>query len=188
MDYITDFFKSTPLSELIGQSVGIVGMVLAMISFQCKKHRNYCILQASSGASFALSFFILNSPTAALLNFFNILRGYAFGIAPEKSRKFFLPILIILYTGASVATFDVHGTVFSMIVCLLVCTAQIAGTVVMYTANGKLIRIVQNAYISPAWMVHNVYTFHVGGILCEAFNFASSLIALIRFRKSGFEK
>ena len=188
MNFISEFFKSTSAAELIGQSVGIVGMILAMISFQCKKHRNYCILQASSGASFALSFFILSSYTAALLNFFNILRGYAFGIAPEKSRKYFLPLLIILYTGASVATFDVHSTPFNMFVCVLVCTAQIAGTVVMYTANGKVIRIVQNVYISPAWMIHNIYTVHVGGILCEAFNFASSLIALIRFRKSGYTK
>ena len=188
MSAMIDLFKETPISELIGQSVGIIGMILAMISFQCKKHRNYCVLQASSGGAFALSFFILGSYTAALLNFFNILRGYAFGIAPEKSRKYFLPLLIILYTGASAATFDIHSTAFNMIVCVLVCTAQVAGTIVMYTANGKVIRIVQNVYISPAWMVHNIYTVHVGGILCEAFNFASSLIALIRFRKTGFTK
>ena len=68
------------------QIIGIIGMILAFISFQLKKNRNFFICQAASGAAFAISFFMLGSYTAALLNSFNILRGYSFGIAPKKSQ------------------------------------------------------------------------------------------------------
>ena len=188
MSFLIDFFTKAPLSEIIGQLISIVGMIIAAVSFQCKKSSRYCILQGVSGASFALSFFILGAPTGAILNAINILRGYAFGIAPQRTRKLFFVILMISYTAASALTIDFDSPVFYIIVSTLVGVAQLAGTVVMYIADGKIIRIVQNAYISPAWMIYNIYTVSIGGILCETFNIISSFISLFRFRKSGFTK
>ena len=63
------------ITEFLGQAVSILGMLFAMISFQCKKNRVFFTLQALSGASFAASFFILGNNVAACLNMFNILRG-----------------------------------------------------------------------------------------------------------------
>ncbi len=188
MNFITDFFTNTPIQEIIGQAVSIAGMIIAVISFQFKKSSHFCIMQGISGALFALSFFVLGAPTGAILNAINILRGYAFGAAPEKTRKPFCVLLIILYTAASALTIDYSGSAVYIAVSILVGIAQLAGTVVMYISNGKIIRIVQNAYISPAWMVYNIYTISIGGILCEAFNIISSFISLFRYRKTGFTK
>ena len=58
----------------------------------------------------------------------------------------------------------------------------------MFIGDPKTIRIAQIAYMSPAWMVNNVIGFNLGGILCEAFNIVSSIIAIIRFRKEWFSK
>ena len=182
---ILDFFISTPADVLIGQTLGIVGMMLAMISFQCKKNSVFCTLQALSGLSFTLHFFILGSIVQGALNMFNILRGLAFGFAPKKSRKFFAVLLFVLYTGAALVTYDPNDALWLTLVIL---AAQLLGTVTMYAGNAKVIRIVQLLYISPAWMVSNIITFSIGGILCETFNIISSAVALFRFRKEWFYK
>ena len=93
-----------------------------------------------------------------------------------------------MYTAASALTIDYSGSAVYIAVSILVGIAQLAGTVVMYISNGKIIRIVQNAYISPAWMVYNIYTISIGGILCEAFNMVSVVVSFIRYGKDGFEK
>lgn len=172
--------------EFIGQAVSILGMLLAMISFQCKKNTVFFTLQALSGASFAASFFILGNNVAACLNVFNILRGWAFGFAPEKSKKYFALLTVALYAGATALTFDPETT--ALWLALLILSAQIVGTTVMYVGDPKTIRIAQIAYMSPAWMVNNIIGFNIGGILCEAFNIVSSVIAIVRFRKEWFAK
>ncbi len=173
-------------TEFIGQAVSILGMLLAMISFQMKKNTTFFTLQALSGASFAASFFILGNNVAACLNLFNILRGWSFGFAPEKSKKYFAILTVALYTGATALTFDPDTT--ALWLALLILSAQIVGTIVMFIGDPKTIRIAQIVYMSPAWMVNNVTDFNLGGILCEAFNIVSSIIAIIRFRKVWFCK
>lgn len=174
------------ITEFLGQAVSILGMLFAMISFQCKKNRVFFTLQALSGASFAASFFILGNNVAACLNMFNILRGWAFGFAPQRSKKYFALLTAALYIGATVITYDPDSV--ALWLTLLILSAQLVGTTVMFIGDPKTIRIAQIAYMSPAWMVNNVIGFNLGGILCEAFNIISSIIAIIRFRKEWFSK
>lgn len=185
MDKIIDTITSAEPSVVIGQALGIIGMLLAMISFQYKKNSVYCALQTFSGLAFTVHFFVLGYTVQGGLNMFNILRGWAFGFAPEKSRKFFLVLLFILYSGATVVTYTPNDKLW---VSVMILCAQLLGSVVMYVRNAKVIRIAQLVYTSPAWMISNVMTKSVGGVLCETFNIISSIVALIRFRKEWFPK
>jgi hypothetical protein len=119
------------------------------------------------------------------LNMFNILRGWAFGFAPQSWRRALVWIVMASYVGAAVFTYSPNDTLW---VTALILVAQLANTVTMYIGNAKLIRLVQIAYISPAWMTSNIITFSIGGILCETFNIISSTVALFRFRKEWFPK
>ena len=60
-------------------------------------------------------------------------------------------------------------------------------SVFMWRANGKHIRYFQVTLMSPAWIVHNIFNFSLGGILCESFNMISTIISFIRYGKDGFE-
>jgi len=182
MDKIIDTLIS---ANFIGQALGVIGMLLAMISFQCKNNKVFCALQTFSGLSFTVHFFVLGNVVQGSLNMFNILRGWAFGFAPDKSRKYFVGVLFALYIGAAVLTYTPGDKVWVTILILL---AQLLGTVTMFIGNAKVIRIAQLVYTSPAWMISNIITFSIGGILCETFNFISSAVALFRFRKEWFPK
>lgn len=165
--------------ELIAQIMGILGMLLAVISFQCRENRKFFALQAASGAAFAANFFLLGSTTAAFLNLLNILRGYACGFAPKKWRTALCGVSAVLYIVATVLTYDSWLSV-------LVLLAQLVGTAVMWLNNGTVIRIAQLCFTSPAWLIHNILCFSLGGILCESFNLISVIVSMIRYGIHGF--
>ena len=68
--------------------------------------------------------------------------------------------------------------------------AQAAGTLSMWTRNGKTIRVAQLAVVSPFWLLYDalIPTPSIGGILCEVFNMISVVVSFIRFKKTGFDK
>lgn len=185
MNRITEMIIDAGPAVIIGQALGIIGMILAMISFQCKNIKVFCALQTFSGLSFTVHFFVLGNAVQGALNMFNILRGWAFGFAPESWRRPLVGIVMACYIGAAVVTYSPRDALW---VTALILIAQLANTVTMYIGNAKIIRLVQIGYISPAWMTSNIITFSIGGILCETFNIISSTVALIRFRKEWFPK
>lgn len=164
---------------MIAQAIGILGMLLAVVSFQCRENRRFFVLQAASGAAFAVNFFLLGSMTAAFLNLLNILRGFACGFAPKKWRSALCVTAGILYIAATVLTYDSWLSV-------LVLLAQLVGTAVMWLDNGAVIRIAQLCFTSPAWLIHNICCFSLGGILCESFNLLSVVISMFRYGVHGF--
>lgn len=165
--------------EIIAQAIGIVGMVLSILSFQLKENKKFFTAQALSGTCFAVNFLLLGSITGAWLNFINIFRGWVFGFSPKKARLPLAAVTAVLYVVATVLT---YGGWLSALVLI----AQLVGTAVMCTDNGKIIRIAQLAFVSPAWLTHNIFSGSVGAVLCEIFAISSTVISLIRFRKEGF--
>ena len=182
-----DFLRLTPDTvEMIGQALGIIGMVLIMSSFQFKKLSTLCLLQALGGVAFTFNFILLGDMVSAVMNMFSTLRGLAFGFAPRKTHKYLYVILCLLMIGASVVTYDPEAKALWLTV--LITLAQIVNATIIFIGKPKVIRIVQLAVVSPAWMVNNIISFTIGGILCEAFNFISSAISIFRFRKEWFGK
>jgi len=167
------------MTYYIAQAISIIGMALSILSFQCKENKKFFITQAASGACFAVSFLLLGSTTAAVLNFINILRGWVFGFAPKRLRSPLALAVGAAYIVSTILTYD--GWLSA-----LVLAAQIVGTAVMWTDNGKVIRIAQLAFVSPAWLTHNIICKSVGAILCEIFAITSTVISLVRFGSGGF--
>ena len=180
------FIKFTPESiEFVGQALGIIGMVLIMSSFQFKKLSTLCLMQALGGVAITLNFILIGDLVSAVMNIFSTLRGLAFVFAPKKTHKYLYVILCVLMVGASVVTYDPSAK--ALWLTALITFAQIVNATIIFIGNAKVIRIVQLAVVSPAWMINNAISFTVGGILCEAFNIVSSAVSIFRFRKEWFD-
>ena len=167
--------------EILAQIIGILGTCAAFISFQLKENKKFFILQATSGLMFALNFLLLGAPTGCVLNLINIYRG---AVMAGGKRLHKLPFLISIQAIYIIATVFTYTNIFSVIAL----TAQLIGTLAMWSNNGKTIRILQLFCVSPLWLVHNIFVFSIGGIVCEVFNIGSIIVSLIRFGKKGFEK
>ncbi len=168
------------------QLIGYVGTACALISYQCKKNRNYFLFQTGCGVAFAIQFALLQSWAGMLLNVFSILRGIIFALGDKCKNRIYLVIMEVCFAASCVASVLVFDEKWWIAALLFI--AQGGGTLAMWTRNGKVIRWAQLCGISPIWIVNNVYYFSVGGILCEVFNMLSVIVSFIRFRKTGYDK
>ena len=165
----------------LAQIVSIIGMIVSILSFQCKSTKKLCLMQACSSTLFGISYIMLGAYTGAVSNGINIFRGTLYGLAPKKTRTVVCFCLIAAYSVGAILTYQ---NVFSII--LLV--AQVSGSISMWYNNGKVLRIVQLAIISPIWLAYNIIYFNVGGILCECFCIISVIVSMIRYRSGKYEE
>lgn len=174
------------LKEIVGQGFGIIGLVIIVASFQCKKNKNFFLMQGMGSLAFVLNFFLIDAYAGALFNFTNLIRGLIFSKEDRKVWK--LVLVIVMYTACFVfSSFLVWGNWFMIFIAALPYITLVIMSVLMWQGNGKHIRYFQVSLMSPAWIVHNIFNFSLGGILCEAFNMISTVISLIRYGKDGFE-
>lgn len=168
------------------QLLGYVGMACALLSYQCKKNRNYFFMQTGCAIAFTLQYLLLGAWSAMLLNVVAIARGIFFSLDEKyRKRSLFLSIEVAFILFAVLSVLIFHEVWW---IALAVLIAQAGGTVAMWTRNGKTIRITQLAVVSPLWLLNNFYYFSIGGILCESFNILSVIISFIRFHKTGYDK
>ena len=173
-------------TEIVAQVFGIIGLVVIVSSFQCKKNGDFFILQGVGSLAFVLNFLLISAYAGALFNLTNLVRGLLFSKEDKKVWK--LVLVVALYTACFVfSTILAWDNWFMIFIAFLPYVTLVVMSVLMWGANGKHIRYFQVILMSPAWIVHNIFNFSLGGILCESFNMVSSLVSLIRYRKEGFE-
>lgn len=175
------------MKEVIAQIIGILGMLAAMISYQCKTNRNYFIFQGLSGVFFSIQFIMIGAWAGLVFNAYNIVRALIYQTKKAKT----LAVIVLLETLVVAATL-VSIFIFKEAWWLVLFTfiAQATGTLAMWTKNGKTIRVSQLAVVSPFWLLYDLLipTPSIGGILCEVFNMISVIVSFIRFKKTGFDK
>ena len=166
-----------------GQIISIVGMILTILSFQLKTRKQIFFFQTAGTLFFLISFVLLGSYTAAYLNVVFLLRNIVFYFAEDKRwahHPICLALILLSVIGVGVYGFKSYFDVFAII-------GSVFGTVAMYMKNENMLRILKLGD-SPCWLVYNCFVPSVGGIICEVFNIASIIIAIIRYKKNGFSK
>ncbi len=170
--------------EILGQGISVVAMALIILSFQCKKQSMFYVMQMSGNVVFAISFLLLGNVAASLLNLMGLFRGMIMLLPKEKRKIWHLVLINALFVGAAVFAGTVGGDGFY---CLVPFAAQTVGTFSMWFGNDRSIRWVQLCVISPLWVINNtpLISFSLGGICCEAFSMISTVIYLLRTKKSS---
>lgn len=166
--------------EIWGQITGIVAMVAIILSFQCKSNRKLAFVYGTGAALFAISYFMLGQPSAALYNIISAI----FSIMCLKNRlktKLNFGIIVALFVIATYFTYENWWSLILMI-------AVIATAYSMMFKSGTFIRNIRFFFISPVWLINNtVICFSIGGIICEIITMTSVIVSFIRYRKTGFE-
>lgn len=175
------------IKEIIGQIFGIFGLVIFVLSFQCKDSKKLVFVQGLGGMMFFLNFILIGAYGGALFNLTILVRGILY---MKIDNKIWKPALVeILFTIAYVYSLTlVNGNVIQIILTTLPYVSLVVMSILMWMDNGKAIRVFQITALSPAWLIHNIFNFTVGGILAEVFNIISAVVSLVRFKnkKSTF--
>lgn len=169
------------IKEIIGQIFGIFGLVLFVLSFQCKTSKKLVFVQGLGGLMFFINFLLIEAYGGALFNLTILIRGLLY---TKKDGKRWKPILVeILFTAAYIYSLTlIHGDVLQIVLTTLPYVSLLVMSILMWKEKGKQIRIFQIAALSPAWLIHNIFNFTLGGILAETFNMVSAVVSLVRFK------
>ena len=180
--------------EIIGQACGIVGLLLAVYSFQEKSNTRFFIFQALTSLMFFLNFWLIGAISGALFNIASLIRGLL--LAKNGKRVWKLVFIEAMLTACFVYSlmqivqeegFALATGWLGILLSGLTFVSLLTITVFMWRGNGKHIRYVQFFFNSPAWILYNSFNFTLGGIICEAFNMISIIVSFIRYGKNGFE-
>lgn len=169
--------------ELTGQIFGILGMLVSILSFQCKRNSRVFLMLGASSVLFAISYVFLGSPLSAVCNIINIVRA-TFAMNEKCHTKWHWLIVSLLYVIGTYFTYDGWWS-------FVLLATQITGAYAMYFGDGTFLRKIQLFIISPVWFTTNIIAVDqiaVGGIICEVFTVISVIVSFVRYRKTGFEK
>lgn len=170
-------------TELWAQGLSILAMSMNILSYQQKKERRVIACQLFGALLFSVSFFLLGGYAGALLNLVGIVRAVVF-LYKERLRAThfgWLLVFSLVYALSYVLTFTVFekpATLPHLLVELLPVVAMVI-TTVSFRLNAKMIRRL-GLINSPLWLIYNVVTFSIGGILCEAFSLVSIGVGMWR--------
>lgn len=173
--------------EIIAQFFGLLGLIFSALSYQEKNNKRFFIEQGLSGLMFFMNFILIGAISAALFNLANLVRGVLFSKKDKKRWK--LITVIGLHSACLIfALSKIFNDPFQIFLSVLTFLTIGLMTVLMWRGNGKHIRYGQFFASSPSWIIHNLFNFSLGGILCEVFMMMSVIISFIRYGKDGFEK
>ena len=172
----------TPLF-ILGQLWGLCAMALIVISFQCKKPARLCIVQVCACLFFVLHYLFLglNGDAAAYAGMTQNAVGLLFrGVLAlsEKKKALLSPLVLagLCAVSAVVAILTYPGR----LIALLPTVANFACIGCMWTKKTDVMKLVQTTVISPLWLIYNIFTFSIAGILTESFNLISIGIYYLR--------
>lgn len=168
--------------DIIAQGFGILGLIAIVSSFQFKENKKFFALQGFGSLFFFLNFILIGAVAGALFNLTNFVRGMLF--SKDRGKLWKLVLTEALYTGCFLfSLFSVRGEYFQMFLSFIPYAALFAMSICMWKGDGKKIRISQIIYMSPSWIVYNIFNFTIGGLVCETINMISSFIAILRLKK-----
>ncbi|MBE7030865.1 MAG: YgjV family protein [Ruminococcaceae bacterium] len=175
------------LKEWIAQAFGIIGLVLVVLSFQCKKNKFFFLMQGLGSLAFGINFIMIQAFAGGFFSLVNFVRGVLFSKNGKKVWK--LALVAALYTFCYIfSLFLLDGNWIEIVIATIPYAALVAMSVFMWFGNGKHIRYSQLFFMSPAWMIYDIFYFSLGAILCESFTIISTIVSFVRYGKDGFER
>lgn len=169
--------------NIIAQASGLVGLCIIVLSFQFKKNSSFFLLQGVGSFMFFLNFILIGAYGGAMFNLCNLLRGLIFMKNAKKPWK--LAVVELAYTSCFAFSVYLDHSPKQIILVAIPFVSLLVMSVFMWYGNPKHIRICQISCCSPGWIVHNIFNLSVGGIICESFNIISSIVYIMRLRKSS---
>lgn len=160
--------------DIIIQSIGGIGLLCAIIAFQCKQHKNVMLFRTLNEIFFAIQYFCLASYTGVAMNLIGSVRNIIFAIRVKKEKSTLIWQILFSVMFIVIGILTTKG-----IVSVMVILAKVVTTIAYSLKNTKYIRLL-TLPTSICWLVYNIVCNSFAGILCEAFTICSIITAIIR--------
>ncbi|MEN8905051.1 MAG: YgjV family protein [Clostridiales bacterium] len=162
--------------NIITQIIGLFGFISIVYSFQNNDRRKILYFQILGNILFCLHFYLIGSPTGSAMNFLGIVRGLLFNQRNDKKwadNVIFMYIFLFVFSLAGYLTWE---GIFSFLPTL----GAVIGTIGLWIKNPSRIRTLC-LIASPCWLIYNIHSNSIAGILTETFVTVSIIVAIVRF-------
>lgn len=160
---------------LIIQLIGISGTTLFFFSYQCKSNRNLFRIQFLSYFIYTIHLILLGAVTGGISYIINTVRSLCLGSNWKFAKsKWMCAGICFLQILALILTWEGW-------ISILPVAANIASTIAGYSHNPRKIRITGMFLNSPLWLVYNIMSGSLAGILDEIVTEVSLIISIWRF-------
>ena len=161
------------------QILSIIGMALTVFSFQMKTKKQILMMQTAGSAFYLVSYFLLQSWAAVLLNVVFLIRNIVFYFKDKKwaSHCIWLYVILLLVVIAGALGYQTWWDLVPIV-------GSIFGTIAAYMKRENLFRIFKLGD-APCWLIFNISIPSIGGIIGDSINVISITVGLIRYRKDG---
>lgn len=156
------------------QLIGCIGLICAVIAFQCKQHKNVMLFRTFNEMFFAIQYFCLASYTGVAMNLISSARNIIFAIQVKKEKSTLIWQILFSFMFIVIGMLTTNGIVSVMVV-----FAKVVTTIAYSLKNTKYIRLL-TLPTSISWLVYNIVCNSFAGILCETFTICSIITAIIR--------
>ncbi|MBO4897568.1 MAG: YgjV family protein [Clostridia bacterium] len=163
------------LLKILVRFFGILGLILSIIPFQFKKHKQIVLCKMASETSFAVQYFLVGAFTGAWLDLVSGLRNYLYYKFVKIGRST-TPIIIAF--GALVVTLGAISWEGPR--SLLPVGAKLITTVSYGMKKERLLRLI-TIPSCILWIIYNLFTGVWEGAVSDSLTLLSILIAIYKF-------
>lgn len=169
------------LYDIILHGVGILGILAAILAFQCRKHNRILAFRTANELLFAVQYFLLGMAgqaaayTGMAMNLVGCVRNTVFTEQVKRGKS----------TKVSAAIFSVLFLVFTAVTwggpkSILIGFAKVVSTLAYGNPNPRVVRLLI-LLTSSCWLVYNIAVGAWEGAICEALTLGSIVIGIIRY-------
>ena len=154
---------------------GALGLILSIIAFQFKKHKQIVLLKMSSELSFSIQYILLGAWTGAVLDFISVIRNFLFYRFVKKGRST-TPVILVFGAFVIATGFFTYDGIIS----LLPIGSKILTTVSYGMKNEKWLRLI-TLPSCILWIIYNLFVGSWAAALTDAITLVSILTAIYKF-------
>lgn len=163
------------VGSILVQVVGLCGTLLFFFSYQCKSNRRLFRVQLASYVFYTAHLLLLGAVTGGISYVINTFRSFCLGAKWKFGRSRAMCALLCMAQLLALAlTWDGW-------ISILPVAANLATTIAGYTHNPRKLRVAGMLVNSPLWIVYDIATGSLAGILDELVTEISMLVSILRF-------
>lgn len=160
--------------NIVTEIVGILGIIAAVLAFQCKKHKNLMIFRTANELLFAIQYGMLGAFTGMAMNILGSTRNITFAYMVDH-KKNTIPARVIfsaLITAFILFTWEGPKSLLSGI-------SKIITTFAYGSSKTSLVRLL-TIITSSSWLIYNLLVKSYAGVVCEILTLISIVMGIIR--------
>ncbi len=161
--------------NLIIQGIGLIGMIMCLLCFHCKNHREVLYVKLAGDVSWTLHYFLLGAFSGSAANLICTIREVVYILDKNEKRRYaWLALFISLNWITAFLTWKGFQSILPAMVTTL-------GAYSFWQKNVKVTRII-GIMTGSLMFTYDIFVSSYIGMVSESFTIFSAALALIRFK------